>query len=746
MTVLQKNGNEMEKPEQERLTQRVRNARKVTDSTLMELASVLGKQTFSGPYEDVRETPLLHTCRLVGKCLGIEMKTPGYRPDRQREEADNVYAIAGNSGIRTRKILLRSGWWQEENGPLLGFMKEDGRPVAILPDKKGRYDLIDVMEKTRAPLNETRAASLATHGFTFYRTFSDAPQTFWGICRFALFQSRGDLTHTVLMGALGGVLGLLTPVATGFIFDSILPASDRGQLFQLMLALVVGALSAVIFQLIRGYAVLRIETRSDEAMQAAIWDRVLKLPASFFRAHTVGDLVNRIDGLNRIRSSLSGVTISTLLSGLFSIFSFGLLFYYSQSLALMASSLVFFLAGVLTIGNYVALRIHRRVASIEGRLSGLVFQLINGISKLRVAGAEQYAFAVWGKQYAQEQHLKMKARSIANGLDLFGSGFQIVCQLFIFAAVAHLAFQKHSAGGLSTGHFLAFNAAFAQFLSATLQIGGVLNASVLLKPLYERIRPILETAPEISIGKTPMGKIEGEIELAGVTFRYAEDGPLVLKDVSFRVAPGEFVALVGPSGSGKSTILRMLLGFEIPLSGAIYFDGCDIREIDLGSLRKQLGVVLQDGLLFSGNIFQNIVGASNLTMEDAWEAVRMAGLEKDILSMPMGMHTVVSEGGTTFSTGQRQRLMIARALVHRPGVLFFDEATSALDNRTQDVVKKSLESLSATRIVIAHRLSTVIEADCIYMVVGGRIVQKGRYEDLIHQGGPFAGFVERQVL
>ena len=729
------------------IIKRLQNAEKNTDAALLELASVLDKQPMEGFGMDVRETPLFHACRLVGRYLGMTIKAPVAEYDAEGTSDDDLYNIARTSGIRIRKVTLRPLWWQQESGPLLGFMKKGHRPVALIPTKKGRhYELVDAPGEKRKPVSAEQAATLVPYGFNFYRTFSHGPQRVPEICRFIMFQCGRDLFHTVSMGILGGILGLLTPVATGIIFDSILPASNKGRLFQIMLALLVGALSAAIFQLIRSYAVLRIETRSDGAMQAAVWDRVLKLPASFFRFHTVGDLVNRIDGLNRIRANLSGVTVSTFLSGIFSIFSFGLLFYYSPPLALMASALVIFLAAVLTMGNYTALRIQRQVATMEGRLSGMVFQLMNGVAKLRAAGAESLAFAVWGKQYAREQRLKMKARWITNGLNLFGSGFQLICQLCIFGVVAHLSFQKASSGALSTGQFLAFNAAFGQFLSATLRIGAILNTSVLLKALYERIRPVMETATEIDPGKAPMGQLKGEIALTDITFRYTKESPLVLRHISLRVLPGQFVALVGPSGSGKSTILRLLLGFEKPLSGSICYDGYDIHEMDLGSFRRQLGVVLQGGLLFSGNIFQNIVGASNLTLKDAWTAARMAGLEGEIKRMPMGMHTMVSEGGTTFSMGQRQRLMIARALVHKPKVLFFDEATSALDNRSQDVVKESLERLRATRVVIAHRLSTVMEADCIYMVVDGEIVQSGSYLELISQKGPFADFSRRQIL
>jgi ATP-binding cassette subfamily C protein len=264
-------------------------------------------------------------------------------------------------------------------------------------------------------------------------------------------------------------------------------------------------------------------------------------------------------------------------------------------------------------------------------------------------------------------------------------------------------------------------------------------------PTYERAKPILETLPEVDEMKADPGELTGELEVSHVSFRYREDGPIVLKDVSVQVKPGEFVALVGPSGSGKSTLFRLLLGFEKLEAGAVYYNGRDLVGLDIREVRRQIGVVLQNGKLMAGDIFTNIIGSSLLTLEDARQAARMAGLEDDLKAMPMGLHTVISEGGGTLSGGQRQRLLIARALVHRPRILFFDEATSALDNRTQAIVSESLDNLQATRIVIAHRLSTIMNADRIYVLQDGRVVQQGTYDELIQAEGVFADLAKRQM-
>ena len=238
----------------------------------------------------------------------------------------------------------------------------------------------------------------------------------------------------------------------------------------------------------------------------------------------------------------------------------------------------------------------------------------------------------------------------------------------------------------------------------------------------------------------------GAIEASRLRFRYKEDLPIVLNDVSFTINPGEFVAFVGHSGSGKPTLFRLLLGFEKPESGFIHFDGLDLDDIDPQALRRQMGVVLQNGRITDGDIFTNIIGTAPLSIDDAWEAARAAGLDKDIEAMPMGMHTVISEGGGGLSGGQRQRLLIARAIVHRPRILLFDEATSALDNQTQSTVSRSLEQLNATRIVIAHRLSTILHADRIFVFDQGGIVQQGTYDELMAQEGLFRDLAQRQIV
>jgi ATP-binding cassette subfamily C protein len=502
----------------------------------------------------------------------------------------------------------------------------------------------------------------------------------------------------------------------------------------------VSAVAGGIFQVMRSLAVLRLGGKVDGTVQAAVWDRLLALPVTFFRRYTVGDLANRALGINTIRDLLTGNVLTLALAAVFSFFSFVLLFYYSWLLALFATGLVLVLL-VMTAGLvWLQLRHQRAILDLQGRIASLLFGLIHGIGKLRVAGAEPRAYARWAERFAEQRRRTLAAQRAANAQNAFNAVYGVLTSLGIFAVVGFTSQQS-----MPMGQFLAFNAAFGQFLSAALSAVSIFSGALVAVPIYERLRPILETVPEVDESKAEPGELAGEIELNHVSFRYHEEAPLILDDISIRASPGEFIALVGPSGAGKSTCLRLILGFEKPTAGSIYFDGQDVAGLAVQSVRRQIGVVLQTGRPMAGSIFSNIVGSANLGIDDAWEAARAAGLEDDIKAMPMGMHTVVSEGAETFSGGQKQRILIARAIVHRPRIILFDEATSALDNRTQEIVSRSLERLKATRIVIAHRLSTIQNADRIYLIDGGRVVEEGAYQDLLHRGGPFSRLAERQI-
>jgi ATP-binding cassette subfamily C protein len=521
----------------------------------------------------------------------------------------------------------------------------------------------------------------------------------------------------------------------------VIPTGDRTQLVAIGLFLFAVAAATALFQIVRSIAVLRVEGRLDATIQSALWDRVLALPVPFFRDYSAGDLGNRAMGFTQMRLVLTGPVLTVLLTAVFSSFNLVLLFIYSVPLALLALLIIAIAMTITGTLGYLSVRHQRVLTEIEGQISGLVLQIINGISKFRVAGAEDRAFGIWGERFAAQRRVAYRSRQLQNYILVFNSAYAILAGLGIFAVYA-------ATGGasLSVGQFIAFNTAFTTLLLIGLQLTGVLVVILGVVPLYERMKPILNALPEVDNSKVSPGILSGDIEVSHITFRYAKDGPTILDDVSIAVRPGEMVALVGPSGSGKSSLLRLLMGFEQPESGAVYYNGQDLASLNVEEVRRQIGTVIQSGKVMTGPILTNIVGSSLLTIDDAWEAARMAGLDGDIKRMPMGMHTVVNEEGGTFSGGQRQRLLIARAVAHRPRILFFDEATSALDNATQEIVSKSLEELNTTRVIIAHRLSTIVNADRIYVMQSGRVVQTGTYSELLQKPGLFAELARRQIV
>ena len=719
--------------QKDHLSAKLLSDQEIVDQAFNHLASLLSP-TIMEPRET--HNAYIEACQLVGDRLGIKITLSPHTNSATPSLPD----IARASRFQIRQVALKGSWWKEDNGPLLALVAAKGQPVALLPHKKGYY-LHNPSEKQKVFVTSEVADTLHPFAFMCYRPFPARLLTTLELIKFGLAGEKGDLQRVILTGLGLGLLGLLVPLATGFIIDQIIPDSDRTQLIQLsvLLLLITGVTASL--RIVQNLAILRLQHKLGFDLQAAVWDRVLSLPASFFRNYSAGDLGNRVLGISVIQQTLSGTVLNAMLAGVFSIFSFLLLFYYDSKLALAATGLVALSVAVTLVAGLYQVRYQRVLTETQGAISSQVLQAIEGITKFRAAGAEGRAFATWAKKFSHFKQVGYQSRNVANNLQVFNAGYQVITTMTIFGIVAFSVQQ-----GFSAGQFLAFNVAFIQFLTAVLILSGTLVAVLNIVPVYERARPILQTAPEYDELREHPGKLVGGIEVSHVTFRYDADGPLILKDISMQIEPGEFVAIVGPSGSGKSTLFRLLLGFETPTSGAIYYDKHDLVHTDVREVRRQIGVVLQNGQISSGSIFKNIVGSSILTVKDAWHAAEMAGLKDEIKAMPMGINTVLSQGGGTLSGGQRQRLLIARAIVNKPRILYFDEATSALDNRTQSVVSESLEGLQATRIVIAHRLSTIANADRIYVLDKGQIVQQGTYKQLMKEEGLFADLAKRQVV
>lgn len=740
LTVLAEKLNQESVTERKRLRKKFENERVIVDEALRNFSSLFEKEKKLEVLSVQIQDPLFLVCELVASAgkMALDHEVLGIL----KESRDPLGLITRSANIRKRTVLLQGEWWRHDHGPLLGFLTELKRPIALLQPKPGQYEYVDPIEKTSFRVTQENQMQIEPMAFMFYRPLPGNLLSFWDILRHVGSGMTQEITTVVLMGILAGLVGTVTPFVTGIVFNQIIPEAARSDLAFLAMGLTVVAISTGLFYITRGFALLRIEGKIDVSLQAAVWDRIMSLPVPFFRDFTAGDLLIRAMNVDTIQRTISGSTVTALLAGVFSVFYFAQLFYYSWKMALLGAGLTLIALLPLLLG-IIQVRLERASLDIQGRLSGIVLELINGIAKLRISGAEKRVFSLWARIFRDEKAITYKSGILNGVVSTWNASFSVMSTMAIYGLMVYLNKDRQV---ISLGHFLAFFSAYSLFIAAMLEVSNTLVNLFKLVPAYERAKPIFQTLPEESMGKTPPGKLLGRIEVIHLGFRYEKYGPRVVDDISFRIEPGEFVGIVGPSGAGKSTLFRLLLGFESPEKGAVYYDGQELFGLDIKAVRRQLGVVLQNGRLMPGSIFENIVGSMPLTIDDAWEAATMAGIEQDIRAMPMGMHTVVSDSGSSLSGGQVQRLLIARSLIHKPRILFFDEATSALDNQTQAVVTQSLDALKITRVVIAHRLSTIMNADRILVIDNGRLVQQGSYSELINQKGIFMDLANRQLL
>lgn len=690
-------------------------------------------------------TPLQTVFALIAEALEVRFEPPRIPPD-ESDAIEAVSKLARRCGIRVRKVVFPEDWWKRDGPPMIGVSVEGRRLVALLPDDRGGYQVVDPEGGETFTVGPRTFRRVARAGLMPYAPLPSDVRSGGKAILHVLRGRWADLRMVLIMATAAALLALTTPVLTGRLLAEIIPRVDTPMWVAALAALALAAFGGASFEIVRALATLRIEGRVDEKLQASVWSRLLALPIPFFRDYTAGDLADRANGIAIIRQILTGATASAVIGGVFSIFSFGLLFYYSWRLALCATALLTVLVGGTWLFARGQMSHHRAAFRVQGMIDGLVFQMIRGLAKLRIANAETYALARWADRFSEQKRETLAARRWASAQLAFNSMFMPFASLALFAYIWYQLIDAERQAGFGLAEFLSFNAAFGQFAAAMTGLTAAWTAVVTVIPLFERVQPILEAEPETAEEGIDPGDLTGEIEFANVVFRYLPGLPNALDGISFHIDSGEYVAFVGPSGSGKSTVYRVLLGFERPDSGAVFLDGHDLLSLDLPAVRSRMGVVLQHGELSAASIFKNIASSSPLTMDEAWEAARAAGLDRDIEEMPMGMHTMLPEGGTGLSGGQRQRLLIARAIARKPRILLFDEATSALDNRSQAVVQESLRQINVTRIVIAHRLSTVREADRIYVMEAGRIVESGRFTELMEKDGVFANLARRQLV
>lgn len=643
-------------------------------------------------------------------------------------------------GIMRRNVKLESGWYKYAIGPMLGYEAESEKAVALIPGKISGYYMVDTSTGEKTKINRKNESLIDEDAVCFYESLPQRALTVKDLVVFMGHQlSVSDVFWYLLLMALSTALGMIGPHITNILFGTVLESNSIKILMAFAIFMICYSLSQVIFGAFNTLMNGRINVKQDIAVEAAVMSRVMSLPPRFFKDYASGELSQRAQYVQSLCETLFNSIGQTGLTAVFSLAYIGQVFKYAPTLVAPSVCITIISLILSTITTLTQIKISREKMELSSKESGMAYAMISGVQKIKLSGAEKRMFSRWANLYSKQAMLNYNpptflklSGTISSGLMLMGTA------LMYFLAIK---------SGISVADYYAFNSAYGMLSGAFMSLAGMALTIANIKPIMDMAEPILKAVPEQDSKCEIITRLSGNIELSNVSFRYSEDMPDVIDDLSLKIHAGEYLAIVGATGCGKTTLMRLLLGFEKPRKGSIYYDRKDISNIDLRSLRRKMGIVLQDGKLFFGDIFDNItISAPQLTMEDAWEAARIACIDEDINNMPMGMSTIIAEGQGGISGGQKQRLMIARAIAAKPKILMFDEATSALDNITQKKISEAIDSLDCTRIVIAHRLSTIKHCDRIIVLDAGHIVEDGKYDELISHNGYFAELVRRQRL
>ena len=682
--------------------------------------------------------------KVIGRHAGIEFQRPPAPPAAEPSTTDAVLArVLSASGVRGRKVRLapEDRWWVGDSGAMLAFRAEDDRPVALLPSVIRNYREIDPVHRRRRRITAASAGTLRPEAWTFYSPMRSAPagwRDLWAVARKGL---GADLARLVATGLLGGLIMLLPAVALGLVADEVVPAGDAGLLYGICLTLVALGLARALLHVLHGMSLMRLEGRVTSRMEAAFWDRLLRLPTAVLRRYPANDLAVRGMTFQNVRDATQSVIGAGVLSILFLSPAFVLIAWRDALLGGLTAA--FGLLSLLVTGAIGLRQIgpHDRRLKAVRKLSGQLFQLIQGIPRLRVDGAEGSGFAAWARGFRDQKRAELELNAVETHLRAFGAALPPLA-----GATVILVATLSGPDSVTAGDFIVVFVLFLLYQRAVIRLGESFSALAATVPAWNQIRPLLAEATETRAEGEFVEELRGEIVFDRVSFRHDADGPLILDEVSIQARKGEFVAIVGESGAGKSTLLRLALGLEQPSGGSIYFDGRDLQQLDLKEVRRQIGVVPQDVQLHPQDLWDNIVGDhEGATAEDAWRAAQLAALDREIAAMPMGMLTPVGAGAAVTSGGESQRIQIAHALLRDPRILILDEATSWLDAETQSEILDNLSRLTSTRIVVAHRLSTLRRADRIYVLRRGKVVQEGSFTELAETPGPFKDLMSRQI-
>lgn len=705
------------------------------DSFIRAAGVIMGKK-LSAAMNDQRQA----ATDAIGEILKCYHIKPREVPESMTDMNETLEFLLRPHGIMRRNVVLEKGWYKDASGPMIGTLKEDGSIVALIPTGMTKYSYFDAKSGKRITLNRKTETLIDTEAIAFYKPFPSKKIGIAGLLRYIVDNIRpSDVALVVAATVAVTLIGFLTPKLNEMLFSDILNFGSVSGLAAMAVFLVCVSLSTLLLGTVRTMLMSRLKTRLSVSTEAASMMRILALPASFFKQYSSGELASRASYIKTLVEQLLDMILTTGLTSLFSLAYISQIFRYAPALVAPAMFVILSTLVISVTSALLQIHISKQQMKFASKESGMSYALISGIQKIKLSGAEKRAFARWGNAYSKSAALLYDPPMFLKVNAVFTTAISLIGTIIIYYSAVK--------SGVSVSEYYAFNVAYGMVSGAFTALAGIALTAARIKPILNMAKPILEAEPEVAEEKQVVERLMGGIELNNVTFTYSENMPNVLDGVSLKISPGQYVAICGKTGCGKSTLMRIMLGFEKPQRGGVFYDGKDLERIDLKSLRRKIGTVMQNGKMFMGDLYSNIVITNpRLTLDDSWEAAEMAGLADDIRNMPMGMFTLVSEGQGGISGGQRQRLLIARAIAPKPRILMFDEATSALDNITQKIVSESLEKLKCTRIVIAHRLSTIKQCDRIIVLDKGKIIEDGSYDELIARGGFFAELVERQRI
>ncbi len=720
----------------EQIKQRAKSDQQILEDSFFRMAgAVMDKWNAERLGDEVQVTG-----EAINDILRYYRKKPIEDPEEIRDAKNRLETILRPTGLMIREVELEDNWHSDAFGPMLGYMKDTGTVVALMPGTVLGYYFHDPATGRKTRVTRKTEKRFSREAICFYQPL---PMKKIGIPDLLLYMKNSLSLSDVILIAVATLavtlVGFIEPRILNQLTGTVMKTRNMKVMIGMGIFLLTSAFASQLIEVVRSLLTERISTKTSQTVEASVMMRILSLPVSFFRKFSSGELSSRAGSIHSLCRMILSMIFSTGLGSVMSLLYVTQIFAFAPALVWPSLLITAATVAVSVTSSLIQIRITRQRMKLGAEESGMSYATLTGVQKIRLSGSEKRVFARWGRLYARAARLEYNPPLFLKLNTVITTAISLVGTIVLY----YLAVQT----GVAQNQYFAFMAAYGRLSGAFSALAGIAISVASIKPVLEMAEPILQAEPEVTEEKQPAGPLTGRIEMSHISFRYEENTPYVLEDLSLNIRAGEYVAIVGRTGCGKSTLVRLLLGFEKPEIGEIYYDRYSLTSIDPRTLRKQIGVVIQNGQLFQGDIFSNItISAPQLTLQEVWDAAEIAGIAQDIREMPMGMQTIISEGQGGISGGQKQRLMIARAVAPKPKILIFDEATSALDNRTQKQVSDALDKLDCTRIVIAHRLSTIRNCDRILVMDHGAIIEEGSYEALIARGGTFAELVERQRL